>query len=734
VTAIVIGASAHLLHAQALLRGRVTDTVGNAIADATVTVAGAYWQTTSRADGSFELILPPKVWLIRVRRIGFAPDSLTLTLPVEPITIQLAARSLELKAVSVVADRTPAMAQTVTLSTVRQVPPLGEPDIFRAIVLLPGVSQPNDLKGRIHLAGGSSDETGVRLDGHPLQDPFHLLGVLGAFNVAALERADVLIHHLPSESDGRLSGVISLESRRSAVPVTEGVLGLLSSGVTTVRPEALGGVTLLASGRVTYLDKIIRLLYPRATVGGDELTLLAYHDFLMRADKAWKEGSVEVINFSTEDKRGTSGSPQSYNWGETLWGLRGARTNGNWNLAGRLSVNAAAADLSPTPRASLQQVRLRSDWTSGDLTLSRVSQEWMSTAGFGFDRRRTKQFWAGVPEGFFSPHAPPQFSGNERQTLPTLFGELSKTLRSALSATAGVHVTRENGQNFISPRGLLEWSFLGNHKLAFSLERRHQFDTELEEPSEGSGRQPLFLLSRPRIADVAAISLSNRPETVGEWQLVSFAKRYKDRTSLIGDHHNEPISDTSTFPQFERIPGYSVGVTGSMTRRLGARSLVQAAYTYQRTREKIGSVYSPTKWDAPQALNVFVTAPISTHWSLNVVSQWHSGASTTPIGVRVLAPDFDNNPFLVSRYVLGSPNSARLTPYRRTDIGLRREWKKGKADLAFSIQAINVLAHTNALEFDWPAFFCAEAGKCDAPKPARSGLPLLPSLGFEIRW
>jgi hypothetical protein len=42
------------------------------------------------------------------------------------------------------------------------------------------VSQPNDLKGRIHLAGGSSDETGVRLDGHPLQDPFHLLGLFGA--------------------------------------------------------------------------------------------------------------------------------------------------------------------------------------------------------------------------------------------------------------------------------------------------------------------------------------------------------------------------------------------------------------------------------------------------------------------------------------------------------------------------------------------------------------------------
>jgi hypothetical protein len=733
--ALLLGVAVDVSAAQAVLKGRVTDSAGTLIADASVSVVGAYWQTKTRSDGSFELRVPAETWLIRFRRIGFAPDSVSVTLPTDPITIQLATRSLELKAVSIVADRTPAMAQTVTISTVRQVPPLGEPDIFRAIVLLPGVSEPNDLKGRIHLAGGPSDETGVRLDGHPLQDPFHLLGVLGAFNVAALERADVMIHHVPIESDNRLSGVISLESRRSAVPVTEGVLGLLSSGATTVRPEMLGGVTLLASGRVTYLDKIIRLLSPRATFGGDELTLLGYHDFLLRADKAWNQGSVEAINFSTEDARGSSGSHRPYIWGETLWGVKAERAAGNWHFDARASLNRAAADLPPDER-TLQQIRLRSDWTSAEVRVSHVSQDWMTTLGFGLDARRTEQSWADLQEGFFSPHAGPQFAGGQRQTLPALFGEISKSLTASLRATAGAHMTRSSGQTFISPRGLLEWSFAGNHQLAFSLERRHQFDTELEEPSEGSGRQPLFLLARPRIADVAAISLANPPKTASDWQLVAFAKRYKDRTSLTGEHHNEPISDTSTFPQFERIPGYSVGVTMTMTHRLGARSLVQTAYTYQRTREKIGGVYSPTDWDAPHALNVFVTAPISTHWSLNVASQWHSGAAITPPIERVLAPDprLPLEPSLSNRFIFGSRNSARLPAYRRTDIGLRKEWKKGKADLAFSVQAINVLAHTNPLAIDPLSFFCGPTSRCTVAEPSRSGLPILPSIGFEIKW
>ena len=654
-----------------------------------------------------------------------------VTMPAEPITIQLIPRTLELKAVSVVAERTPALAQTVTLSTVRQVPPLGEPDIFRAIMLLPGVSQPNELKGRIHLAGGSSDETGVRLDGHPLQDPFHLLGVLGAFNVAALERADVLIHHVPIDADGRLSGIISLESRRSAVPVIEGVLGILSSGVTTVRPEAFGGVTLLASGRVTYLDKFIKMIGVR-TLGGDDVVLLGYHDFLLRADKAWASGNLEAITFTTNDHKGTTGSPRSYSWGETLWGVRGAHTMGAWRLNARASLNRAGSDLPPNPQSS-QQVRLRSDWTSSEISLSRTSDVWMSTVGLGLDARRTNQFWAGSPSGFFTPRAPGGFEGRQQQTLPSLFGEISRALAAGLSGTAGAHVTRAYGGTYLAPRALLEWTFLGGHKVALSAERRHQFDTELEEPSEGSGRQPLFLLSRPRVADVAAIALSNRAEKTREWQIVSFAKRYKDRTSLVGDHQREPNADPS-FPDFERIPGYSVGVTGTITHRLGARSLVQTAYTYQRTRERLDGVYTATEWDAPHALNLFVTAPVSRRWTFNVLSQFHSGPATTPVGVRVFAPDFLNQLFLPSRYVLGLRNSARLTPYRRTDIGLRREWKRGKADLAFSFQAINVLFQTNALEYDWASFFCAEAGKCAEARPARSGLPILPSIGFEIRW
>src|SRR4029079_15010352 len=169
VYACMVGCSSIVSAQSGTLRGRVTDPGGVPLTNASIEVVGTLLRTTTRTNGSFEIILPARTWVVRVRQIGFLPESVTVAPPFDSVIVLLVPHPIELKGVTVVGANTPPMARTVTAGTVRQVPPLGEADIFRAIVLLPGVSQPNDLKGRIHLAGGTSDETGVELDGHPLQ-------------------------------------------------------------------------------------------------------------------------------------------------------------------------------------------------------------------------------------------------------------------------------------------------------------------------------------------------------------------------------------------------------------------------------------------------------------------------------------------------------------------------------------------------------------------------------------
>ena len=660
--------------------------------------------------------------------------------PSDPIRVRLIARPLELRVVSVAGTATPVMGRTITRDALRQLPPLGEPDIFRAAVFLPAVSQPNDLRGRIHLAGSASDETGVRLDGHPLEDPFHLLGVLGAFNLASLEKADVLIHRLPANIDGRLGGSIELETRRPSAPTTELGISVLSSGLTMWRPQLAAGFDVLASGRVTYIDKLVRAINRPIRAGGDEMNFLGYYDGLARLRREWSNASLEAIGFTTHDSRSSTGQGAvPYTWGESLGGIRYETRAGQWSIRGRASFNRATARLNddPQPDPTRSYVFLDRDWVSGAVEGTMLTRGWRALLGAGVDARRTDQTWSNIPQGFFTDRAPRAFDGEQSQVLVRPFAEVSKALSSGVAVTVGSRLSLTKGRSFVAPLASLIWAIGPATRLSLVVDTRHQFDAELEEPREGSGKQPLFLLSTPRAVRTAALELAGDSSVAGKWEVAVFGRRYLDRTSLRGNPR--AFTDSAgfvppDFPEFDRIPGRSYGGTVSFTRTFARRSVVQGNYTFQRVMERTGAAYSPTAWDAPHALNLIGSTAISSRWVLNAAWQWRSGAATTPVAVRVFAPDGSLDPFLRSRYIPGERNSARLPAYRRLDVGVRREWRRRNMDIAFAAQILNLFARRNLIEYDWAAFFCAAANECSGAGEARKGLPILPSLGVELKW
>jgi len=673
-----------------------------------------------------------------------------------PVLFTLAAAPLELRGVTVRADRTPPLAQTVTTATVRQVPPLGEPDIFRAIVLLPGVSQPNDLKGRIHLAGGASDETGVRLDGHPLQEPFHLLGVLGAFNVAALERADVLIHHLPPSTPDRLSGIIDLESRRpAAAATTEAVVGLLSAGVTTSQPPRVGGLDVLASGRITYFDKLADAVAGEFTGSSGEVPVVGYRDAIVRVGRplgrAWR---VDALGFTTRDVRRTAGVPVPpgavpLTWGETLGGLRVDRVGFPWTFAARASYNRATVRFNqPSSGGTFvgavgEVIHINRGWASAGVEAAQTAARWRARGGASLDWRRHDQRWdaQATANGVFSPRTPAQYAGTATQTLATLFGDVSRDWGARWTGTLGSRLSSVGARRYVAPRAVLGFRPMAAIGIEAAADRRYQFDAQLEESIEGSVTQPVFLLTVPRRADVAAVSAEWNPTTLGtrrsgRVRVSVFGKRYRERTVLRAYSAGEPGDTVSPdFPDFDRVPGRSVGAALSARYSIGDRALVQGSYTYQRVEETIAGVTAPTAWDVPHAISLFGSVPLTRRWTLSAAFQGNSGVATTPIRARIFAPDpLLFGELLRARYLVGGRNSARLPPYRRLDLAARREWQARRAAWALSMQVINVLARQNTLEYDWESYFCQQARECSGAGASRAGLPLVPSVGIEVRW
>lgn len=725
-------------HAQSrsLLRGRVVDTTGASIRDATVEIEGTFLRTLSQPDGTFAIAVPPGSLVLVARRLGFHPGTVVLTPPHagREVVVRLQPAPAQLKAIAVIGARTPLLAYTVTEANVKQVPALAEPDIFRALVLLPAVSQPNDLKGRIHLAGGSSDETGVRLDGHPLQDPFHLLGVLGAFNVATLDRADVMVHHVPASLGGRLSGVVDLRSRApGAHPRGAWSLGVLSSGV-TLNHDRAGGVDVLAAARITYLDRIAEAFRGRILAGND-LQLLGFHDALVRAGRSWHEGRGEILFFHTRDNRREAGSAPTYHWGETLFGARAQRGRGRSNLDARIGFNRAGASFpSMSTSGSGQFVSLISDWLSAGLDFSRTQDHRRIDVGVGIDLRRTDQEWRGIPKGFFSDGTPRAYRGLQRQAVATAFAQSSRSFGSGRMATLGLRIPVIDGRAFLEPRAVVSATLRRGLVLEAAYNRRLQADAEFGEPVEGTGRQPLFLLAEPRVADVGALVVRTPQGASSGLEMAAFTKRYRDRTRS-GSPDKAALSSVAGPGDslFDRVTGSSSGGTISVLHSFSRRLLVQGGYTFQRVRERVNGELAPTAWDATHQANLFANLDFSRAWAMNAAVQARSGTAITPV-MRIFAQertlDIDLNP----RYIALATNSARLAGYVRADMALRRTWMRGKREWAVSLQALNIFWRRNPLAYDWPQFFCERAGECKEPKPSRSGLPFLPSAVLEIRW
>jgi hypothetical protein len=723
----------------------VVDAAGDPVAGATVEVVGAEWWTETGPDGRFQLDPGPGEWMLVVHRIGFRPDTVTVRTGRPPalIRVVLERDPVRLRTLTIDAPRVPALARTVTRRTIRQAPALAEPDVFRSVVLLPGVSQPNDLKGRVHLGGGASDETGFVLDGHTLQDPFHLLGMTGAFNVAAMGRANVLLHETDAASGGRVSGIVELATRPpEGEPSREAVASLLTTGATVWQPGLPANLDLLVSGRVTYLDKVVALAQELDVIESDDIPRLGYHDALVRIGRSWPDWRVELLGFRTADRfvDAEYARARSYDhltWGEQLVGLRLRGDAGRWRVSARASYDEAWTRLDARPYIP-RFIDSRRGWASGSLRLRRTAQRWRLDVGADIDHRTNDQEWVarGLLDELFAPSTPPEFRGSETLSLGALHSAV-RVLVGRGSLGIGGRFWLRGRRVYPAPRlsGVLR---LGDGlALHAAVERRFQFDAQSEEPLEGSVSPPLFLLETPRRVDAAALGMTAEAVPAlgggdGRVRVELFARRYPDRPVLADV---DPGTPPESFPWFRRIAARAIG--GSVSGRFHwERWAVQGSYEYQRVREEHApGEWSPTAWDAPHALSLYGSGPGPWGWTLTGALQLRSGGAVTPVTGYSLVPDPPGGaaPFLEPRYVEGPRNSLRLPAYQRLDVGARRSWSSDRAEWTVFVQVLNLLFSDNPIGYDWAQYF-ARYDDFDDPSPGRSGLPIIPSVGLEVRW
>lgn len=142
---------------------------------------------------------------------------------------------------------------------VQKLPSLGgEPDIFRALQLLPGVTAATEISTGIYVRGGSPDQNLTLIDGVVVYNPSHLGGFASTFNSDVLRNIKLIKGAFPAEYGGRLSSVLDITMREGTKEKFMGSANISSiSSRLTIEGPLDTGSTFILSGRKMYLDKIL---------------------------------------------------------------------------------------------------------------------------------------------------------------------------------------------------------------------------------------------------------------------------------------------------------------------------------------------------------------------------------------------------------------------------------------------------------------------------------------------
>src|SRR5688500_11378513 len=262
------------------LRGDVRDTDGTPIEGANVFLLETLEGALTGADGRFVIRTSHTgAATLVVRRIGYRPAQLPMTLPSAPIVVTMTAEASTLAPVRIQAGRwTAGDERGATLTTLEVVTtPGAAANVNRAIQTLPG-TQNVDEGTALFVRGGDYTETRVLLDGAVLLNTTQLRAPSGTF-VGTVD--PFLLDGIFFSSGGfgarygnALSGIASLRTlgRPSGTSATASAgLAAISGAIAVALPKASG---IRAAGNRLDLEPFFRLngsshRYDPAPIGHD---------------------------------------------------------------------------------------------------------------------------------------------------------------------------------------------------------------------------------------------------------------------------------------------------------------------------------------------------------------------------------------------------------------------------------------------------------------------------------
>ncbi|MGV3541178.1 MAG: TonB-dependent receptor [Rufibacter sp.] len=762
------------------LKGKLTNAkTGEEIVGATVAVASQKEAVMTDASGNYELSLPVGEHLVSYRVVGLLPEERIVGMYSNgSLNIGLHESAVQLNEVRISADRlTDQNVNSVEMGinkldmqVVRKMPTfMGEADVVKAVMMLPGVSSVGEGSGGFNVRGGSTDQNLVLMGGVPVYNPSHLFGFFSVFNPDAVENVTLYRGGTPAQFGGRLSSVLDVKQKAGnrAKLTGKGGIGPVTSRLALEGPLGSEKTTFLVAGRASYINWFLHRLEDeqlrRSSASFYDITGQVNHEFSPKDKLAlgfyfsqdafgftrdslysWQNlganlkhthafseklvGSVSAVlsryRFSAEDALAVRAStfengiwsaevrPEITYYGgkhQITAGIQAAKYELN---SGRLTPTTAESSVNglalPYQQALEAGVYLSDEYT--------INARWSVMLGLRFS-----SYWSVGP--------------GEVYTYASGRTKIRRSLEDTLHFASGETIAQYSG---LEPRASIKFSLTETSSLKAGYQRMRQY---LHLISSTVGISPIdFWQSsnyyiKPQVGDQYSLGyFQNFKDNTLEFSLEGYYKTSENQLDYKegADLYLNSTLEADLLSGKGRTYGAELLLSKKSGRLTGwasytyARSLIQVASTDRPEEEISNGEYYSTNYDKPHTFNMVTAWAINRRVTLSSNFTYSTGRPTTaPIG------HYEVEGRIVP--VFGPRNGARIPDYHRLDLSLTIEtnYKKDKKwEGRWNLSVNNVYGRKNA----YSVFYRQE--KYSPPKAYKLsviGIPL-PSITYDFKF
>jgi len=254
-----------------ILSGVASDTNNNeTLIGVSVYISELNIGTYTNEYGFYSISVPQGNYTVQVSYVGFETilEKIEINQNVKK-NFSLKESNQELKEVVITKNiyrtniKKPEMSvNKLSINTIKQMPAiLGETDVIKSILTLPGVTNAGEGQSGFNVRGGSADQNLVLLDEATIYNTSHLFGFFSVFNTDAIKDLKLYKGGIPSRFGGRVASVLEIYQKdgNNTDFHMNGGIGIISSRLLVEGPIVKNKGSFLFAGRSSYAHLFLKL-------------------------------------------------------------------------------------------------------------------------------------------------------------------------------------------------------------------------------------------------------------------------------------------------------------------------------------------------------------------------------------------------------------------------------------------------------------------------------------------